>query len=300
MIDYLKDVLDLKQDHQISCLIPAWNEVKNISEVLKSVRDFPAFDEILVIDDGSTDETVKITNQFITGNPKFILLTHEINRGKTAAVLTGMKKSKSDLIVTIDADLIGLSHENMAKMIYSVLHHDCDLAILDRAGDRSAVWGWTNCARFFGGERAFWKKDFNEMVLPETGGYLLEIIMNLHYIQVKKKIKNIYCSNLYTVHQYDKVGTMKGYQNYLKMAVKIVRKATLTGFITQIKNIESDYPVPVKESWSIKNLNLKAPDIQFQKHYQEYKDKLVSQYLNLRESWKRINPYQNQHLKTQK
>jgi polyisoprenyl-phosphate glycosyltransferase len=238
-MSYLEQIKKFQKKYKVSCIIPAWNEEENISKVIKVVKTYPVFDEIIVVDDGSKDNTVKIVKQFNVKHLK--LISHKFNQGKTAAVKTGVDNSRGDLIVLLDADLIGLSHENISKMIFYVLNKQCDLTILDRAGDRSAIWGWTNCARFFGGERAFWKKDFLEIKLPYEGGYLLEIVMNLHYIKRNKKIRNVYCDNLYTVHQYHKFGIMRGYYNYLKMSIKIVRKATVRGFISQIRTIEDDH-----------------------------------------------------------
>jgi len=237
MDNYTEELVHLKKGLTISCIIPAYNEASRISAVLNVVYTYSIFDEIIVVDDGSQDLTSEVVKKY----EGIRLIVHSPNQGKTAAVLTGIHQAKGELIVIVDADLIGLSYGNLSKMIYLVLNKDYDLTILDRAGDRSAIWGWTNCARFFGGERCFWKKDFLQISIPSNGRYLLETIMNMDYIHKNKKIRNIYCDNLYTVHQYKKLGKFKGYYNYLKMSVKIVRKATFLGFIKQMKQIEEDH-----------------------------------------------------------
>ena len=236
-MEHIKEVSKIKNSTLITCIIPAWNEEKNIKRVLKIVNTFPFFNEIIVVDDGSEDQTKKEVKKF----PKIRLIEHQKNQGKTAAVLTGINKSRGELIVLIDADLINLSHENIAKMIYLVLNKQYDMTILDRQGDREAIWGWTNGARFFGGERTFWKKEFNKIKIPKDGGYLLEIIMNLHYINKNKKIKTIYCKNLKTVHQYEKIGKIKGYYSYMVMAKKIIEVSKVKGYIQQIRSIEDEH-----------------------------------------------------------
>jgi polyisoprenyl-phosphate glycosyltransferase len=260
---YLDKLLDLKKkdEMKISCIIPAYNEEGRISKVLEVVRKFP-FDEVIVVNDGSIDKTHEVVESYISDN--FKLITHMKNKGKTAAVLTGVSRSAGDLIVMIDADLIGLTHENIAKMIYLVLIGNYDLTILDRAGDRSAIWGWTNCARFFGGERCFWKKDFLDINLPKESGYLLEVMMNLHYINNNKKIRNIYCPNLFCVHQFDKIGKVKGYYNYFNMSVDIVKKATVVGFLKQVKEIEDDHKY--LPEWNLPTYNFNG--IQVTKYFQ--------------------------------
>jgi glycosyltransferase involved in cell wall biosynthesis len=224
----------------ISCIIPAYNEEDNISRVLSVVQDYPHFNEIIVIDDGSNDQTCKIVTEFQKITPRIKLIVNPQNLGKSGAINKAVQSSHGDLIVMIDADLISLNHDNITELIRPVIKNKYGLTILDRAGDRKAIWGWTNCARFFGGERAIWKKDYLEMQIPNCSGYLLESKMNLHFINQNKKVKTIYCDNLYTVHQYNKVSLLQGYQNYLKMSKQIVKDATAKGFLTMALKIEED------------------------------------------------------------
>lgn len=251
MPNYTKEVAEIKGLTKISCIIPAYNEEQRIQRVIKAVKDYPHFDEIIVIDDGSEDKTKE---KVLETNTK--LIVHNKNKGKTAAVLTGINKSQGELTVLIDADLIGLTHSNISRLILPILSKEYDMTILDRQGDREAVWGWTNCARFVGGERAFWKNEFNKITISADSGYLLEIILNLHYMEEKKKIKTIYCKNLKTVHQYQKIGRVKGYYSYLKMAKKIVEKSTIQGYLNQIKYIEDEHKTAKKENL-MKNRKIK-------------------------------------------
>ena len=67
---------------KISCVIPAYNEAKNIELVISKVK--PLVDELIVIDDCSTDDTFKLADK--TG---VVVLQHIINRGQGAALQTG-------------------------------------------------------------------------------------------------------------------------------------------------------------------------------------------------------------------
>ncbi len=81
-------------------VIPAFNEEKTIESVLKKAKK--QADEIVVVDDGSSDRTYEIANK----NGAFVF-KHEINLGLGAALVTGFEaalKRKADIVVTLDAD----------------------------------------------------------------------------------------------------------------------------------------------------------------------------------------------------
>lgn len=86
-----------------ACLIPAYNEEKNIEEVVRRTKKTRLFDKIVVIDDGSKDRTAEIAK--LCGA---IVIRHKKNRGKGEALKTGFNyvlKKNIKYIVLIDADL---------------------------------------------------------------------------------------------------------------------------------------------------------------------------------------------------
>jgi len=219
---------------KVSCVIPAYNEEKNIARVLKVVTAYKKFDEIIIIDDGSHDKTTKIVKQFQRSCKRLKLIINSHNLGKTGAVKKAVYMSAYDLVVILDADLINLTHTNLNDLIKPVETRKAGMTILDRAGDKVTIMGVFNLAKLYGGERCFWKDDFEKMQLPKNGGYLLEVIMNMYYIRKGIKIQTVYCNNLYTVHQYTKMKFWTGIRNYIKMIRKIWNAATVADFARQI------------------------------------------------------------------
>ncbi len=89
---------------RLSVIIPLYNEVKTIQEIIKRVQATGQADEIIVIDDGSTDGSRDLLAKIaVEANIKVIY--HERNQGKGKAVRTGIQNASGDLIIIQDADL---------------------------------------------------------------------------------------------------------------------------------------------------------------------------------------------------
>lgn len=89
---------------KMTVIIPVFNEVKTIHEILRRVRATGLVDEILVVDDGSQDGTRELLAD-ISDIPNLRVILHERNQGKGAAVRTGIAQANGDLILIQDADL---------------------------------------------------------------------------------------------------------------------------------------------------------------------------------------------------
>lgn len=91
---------------KLSIIIPVFNEERTIKELINRVLRVPLpykiEKEIIVVNDGSTDNTYKILQEF-TDDIK--LIAHEENRGKGTAIRAGIKESTGDLVIIQDADL---------------------------------------------------------------------------------------------------------------------------------------------------------------------------------------------------
>ena len=88
----------------LSVIIPVYNEVKNIEEIIKRVQARKLATEIIIVDDGSQDGTRDILKK-LDGKKKVRVVLHEKNQGKGAAVVTGMKTATGDILLIQDADL---------------------------------------------------------------------------------------------------------------------------------------------------------------------------------------------------
>jgi dolichyl-phosphate beta-glucosyltransferase len=96
-------------DTALSVIIPAYNEARRLLPHLRSVLDYlrahyPAF-ELIVVDDGSQDETAAAVQAALAGEPRARVLAYQPNRGKGYAIRTGVLASCGAAVVFLDADL---------------------------------------------------------------------------------------------------------------------------------------------------------------------------------------------------
>jgi glycosyltransferase involved in cell wall biosynthesis len=91
---------------KLSILIPVYNEVATLAEIICRVRATNLIHEIIVIDDGSTDNSPAILAQLQhSGQPSLLIFRHQSNRGKGAAIRTGLAAVTGELVLVQDADL---------------------------------------------------------------------------------------------------------------------------------------------------------------------------------------------------
>ncbi|HPQ21662.1 MAG TPA: glycosyltransferase family 2 protein, partial [Saprospiraceae bacterium] len=95
----------------LSIIIPAYNEEKTIETILNKLKEVELDNninkELIVINDASKDNTEQVVLNWAAENPDALIsyYKHEKNKGKGAALHTGIKESKGDYVVIQDADL---------------------------------------------------------------------------------------------------------------------------------------------------------------------------------------------------
>ncbi|APG26979.1 hypothetical protein A7E78_03505 [Syntrophotalea acetylenivorans] len=124
-----------KTSHCLSVIVPAYNEqnriIHSLPKLLREVeRRFLDF-EIIIVDDGSNDDTAKIVKKFTAINKKVRLISYRHNMGKGHAVRTGVLAAKKDYVLYCDADLSTPFRE--VRKLLKAIDDGCDIAIGSRA-----------------------------------------------------------------------------------------------------------------------------------------------------------------------
>jgi dolichol-phosphate mannosyltransferase len=88
----------------LSVVVPVFNERQTIDEIIRRVLAAPYEKQVIVVDDGSTDGTSSALEKW-EGHPKVELLQHSRNRGKAAAIRTGLDSARGRFTIIQDADL---------------------------------------------------------------------------------------------------------------------------------------------------------------------------------------------------
>jgi dolichyl-phosphate beta-glucosyltransferase len=122
-----------------SIIIPAYNESARIGralvEVLRCVHERRWLAEILVVNDGSVDDTAAVVRRFAASNPEVRLIENGENRGKGYSVRHGMLSASGDLVMFTDADLSSPIDE--AELLFAALRNGADIAIGSRWLERT-------------------------------------------------------------------------------------------------------------------------------------------------------------------
>jgi len=124
---------------RLSIVIPAYNESARIedalSRVLSSVAEQNWDAEVLVVDDGSKDDTAAIVQHWMTDHPRLHLIQNPGNRGKGYSVRNGLLQAAGDIVMFTDADLSAPMEE--ANLLFAALENGADVAIGSRWLDRT-------------------------------------------------------------------------------------------------------------------------------------------------------------------
>jgi len=208
---------------KITAVIPAYNEEKTIKEVASIVKGHRLVDEVIVVSDGSTDNTVKVAT---TVGVKVIDLA--TNKGKGAAMKAGVEQSQADIILFLDADLLGLKKEHIDRLLIPVITEDVETTIGIFAEGRMFTDLAQKIAPFLSGQRAVKRSILNNIPDLDMTRFGVEMALT-QYIKVNNiKLREVVLEDLSHVMKEEKRGFIKGFMSRLKMYWEILKNLSST------------------------------------------------------------------------
>ena len=202
----------------ISAIIPIFNEEKTIAKIIKTLLKSDLIDEVVCVNDGSTDQSLTILKNF---KNKIKLVNLKKNQGKGFALVEGIKKAKGEIIFFIDADLTTFSHDHIQTLLEPVLKNKFRV-VLGYPANPTDKWYRPNIFQNLTGERVYYKKDLipylKKMAKTRFG---VEIFLNDLFNQ--KEIKKIPLKHLIGLYKYEKHDPKNAFKEYLKEGIEIAR-----------------------------------------------------------------------------
>ena len=139
--------------NNVGVVIPAYNEEHDLPRVLNTVCSVDWLSQIVVVDDGSTDNTLGVAQEYTTIDARLKVEKLVENCGKGAAMLAGVQaiREEVEIVIFLDADLIGLTAANLAKLCDPIIEGRCDMTV--------AVFS-----------HGYWRTDVSQWVFPNLDG----------------------------------------------------------------------------------------------------------------------------------
>jgi glycosyltransferase involved in cell wall biosynthesis len=128
----------------LSVIIPMFNEQATIQEIVRCVCAQRPVEEVIIVDDCSTDGSSGMADQIAAGNPAIRVMHHPVNCGKGAALRTGFAAARAPYVIVQDADL-EYNPEEYYKLLAPLLANKADVVF----GSRFAGGGPTRILYFW-------------------------------------------------------------------------------------------------------------------------------------------------------
>ena len=206
----------------VTAIIPAYNESKTIGDVLRVAKSVPLIDEILVISDGSTDDTADIARNYGI----HVIELFE-NSGKSEAIKTGLLASSFDTILLLDADLMGLKADHIYDLLTPVINNEYDMTVGIFKSGRKVTDLAQKIAPNLSGQRALKKSLLEKIKEIDLTSYGLEVALTKLTDNNSYRVEEIYLHDVTHLTKEEKMGVLHGFSSRMKMywdIVKIIKK----------------------------------------------------------------------------
>ncbi len=193
----------------VCAVVPCHNEAPRIGKVLNVLLKSSILNEIIVVNDGSSDNTDEVMKKY----PKIKYIKNKKNMGKAYSMERGVKSTNAKIIFFCDADLGGLTPEIVKKIVTPVVEGKYDMFIGLRNNFTQKLWDYTALCS---GERALKREIWENLPSFYKRGYRIESGLN-EYSKIHGKGYGYELFNYYQTASEVKRGIIKGLLFRIKM-----------------------------------------------------------------------------------
>lgn len=206
-----------------SVVIPAYNEAKTIASVLAAVKNSEPsiIGEVIVVSDGSTDETAEIAR---AAGVRVVELKENI--GKGGAMMVGVEAANYEVILFLDADLIGLTPAHVSALLQPVISGEADMSVGIFEHGRIVTDLAQLVAPFLSGQRAIRSEVMYQIGNLSGLRFGVEVALNRYVDEHQLRVKEVVLEDLSHVMKEEKFGVVKGLAARMKMYWEIAKCVT--------------------------------------------------------------------------
>ena len=205
----------------VSVVIPALNEEETVSEIVSLLASIQLVDEIIVVCDGCTDNTAQFAK---TSGARVIELSKNI--GKGGAMMVGVRAASNDVILFLDADLLGLTEECVINLVTPVLRGNADMTVGIFEKGRMATDLAQTVAPFLSGQRAVKRSLLEGMSDLDASRFGVEIALTRFAVEKDMAVEEVVLKDMSHRMKEEKLGLVKGVAARMRMYWEIAQYMT--------------------------------------------------------------------------
>ena len=203
----------------VTAIIPAHNEEKTIHHTINIAIESEHVDEIIVVSDGSTDNTISRAENY----PEIKIVELVKNVGKGKAMQKGVENATGDIILFLDADLKGINLDHVKSLVEPVKNKEVVMcmACRDKATPRLNYFS-RRYLTHIAGERAMRRFVWQQVPDKYKKGYMIETALNGCCRLLDQPIGDVFCPGLGIVKKEEKWGGIKSIRSRTRLICELI------------------------------------------------------------------------------
>jgi len=202
---------------KVAAIVPAYNERERIGAVLEAIKSAKLVDEIVVVSDGSTDGTYEL----VSGDSGLRAINLTPNRGKGGALTVGAQSTDADVLLFLDADLIGLDGAKVDSMVEPMRAGRADMVVGLFKGGRLSTDFAQVIAPYITGQRALFRETFLSISKLDDVRSGVELAITKYARSHRLRVERVVLAGCTHTMKEEKLGPIKGFVSRVRMYLDI-------------------------------------------------------------------------------